>query len=379
MSQVFVSPVAHYDKTLLNEAIKQQFANMGLCAKDFEDKRIALKPNLLLKRSPEGATTTHPLVVQAVIETLFSYGVKPQQITLAESPGGLYNPLRLNGIYKESGMEAVANETGIGLNQDVSFQEVKTRDARLVQSFSLIRPIVEADLVISICKLKTHCMTGLSGGVKNLFGCVPGLQKPQLHSRFTREEDFCAMLVDLCETVRPFLTVVDAVVSMEGDGPSAGVPRETGMVLSSRDVYAQDVVLAQIIGMDPLQIGTIRTSVERGLCRIEEIELVGEAQFFSDFALPKTKQLDFSSNVPRLLTRPVSFIIRHLLSAAPQVNEKVCIGCGRCAESCPEQTISLENHKANIHRKACIKCYCCHEMCPVKAISVKRRRWLERM
>lgn len=90
----------------------------------------------------------------------------------------------------------------------------------MVKDFSIINPIAKADMVISVAKLKSHCMTGLSGGVKNLFGCVPGLLKPELHSRFPKPELFCRMLLDLCELVRPVVTVVDAIVAMGGDGPA---------------------------------------------------------------------------------------------------------------------------------------------------------------
>jgi uncharacterized protein (DUF362 family) len=84
---------------------------------------------------------------------------------------------------------------------------------------------------VDVAKLKTHAMTGLSGAVKNMFGAIPGLLKPEMHCRFPQKEDFSAMLVDLCEAVRPSVCFVDAIVGMEGNGPSGGTPRFVGRLL----------------------------------------------------------------------------------------------------------------------------------------------------
>ena len=212
-------------------------------------KRVTIKPNLLMKRRPDEATTTHPEVVRGVILALRKRGVT--DITLADSPGGLYTPAQLSGIYAATGMAQVAQETGVTLNLDCGWQEVPALLGERCRSFNLIDPVAQADCVISVAKLKTHCMTGLSGGVKNLFGCIPGLQKPELHYRYQEREPFCAMLLDLARTVAPVFTVVDAVESMEGDGPSAGQKRETGMLCGCESPFVLDRFLCDLLAFCP--------------------------------------------------------------------------------------------------------------------------------
>ena len=93
-----------------------------------------------------------------------------------------------------------------------------------------------ADYIIDFCKLKTHGMVGLSCAVKNMFGCVPGTNKPEYHYRFPGEADFSDMLIDLNEYAKPVLSIVDAVVGMEGNGPTNGTPRFVGAVIAQQSV-----------------------------------------------------------------------------------------------------------------------------------------------
>ena len=225
--------------------------------------KVVIKPNLLMKRTPEEGTTTHPSLVEAVVRKLQSLGVT--DITIADSPGGVYSKPLLTGIYRVTGMEDIARRLGVRLNEDVGSTYVPNPNGAVCTGFDLINPIVEADFVISIAKLKTHCMAGLSGAIKNLFGCVPGLTKPEFHWRYPEEKDFCNMLVDLCETVKPDITFVDAVISMEGDGPSSGSLRKTGMTVCSTSPYELDLVLSKIIHRPPEQIYTIVNAARRGL------------------------------------------------------------------------------------------------------------------
>lgn len=109
---------------------------------------------------------------------------------------------------------------GASLNLSADSRNVHVAEGALCRDFDVIDPVADADFVVNCCKLKTHCMTTLSCGVKNLFGCVPGLLKPQLHYRFPDGEQFARMLVDLSLLVKPGLTVADAVDAMEGDGPT---------------------------------------------------------------------------------------------------------------------------------------------------------------
>ncbi|MGI5893999.1 MAG: DUF362 domain-containing protein [Candidatus Merdivicinus sp.] len=372
--------LSSYEINRTEEEISRLFDMLGLEKIIQPEWKITVKPNLLMKRHPEEGTTTHPAVVRGIIRNLQKLGVK--QITIADSPGGPYTKSALAGIYRASGMEEVAAETGAILNYDLGTTHCPQPDGVVCKAFDLINPIAKADFVISAAKLKSHCMTGLSGAVKNLFGCIPGLTKPEFHWRFPQEKDFCNMLLDLCETVKPGVTFVDAVVSMEGDGPSSGTLRQTGLLLASDNPYQLDLALAHIIGREPDSILTIRNAQERGLCTLnfDQLEQKGDSlPVFADFQMPRSRTVDFQSNIPKPLRGICKPLIDRFFTPKPVIDRTICIGCGKCAESCPPHTISIVNRKAEINRANCIKCYCCHEMCPVHAISVKRSRILEKL
>lgn len=375
---ISVQTTPSYDRGTVQAAVDRHFDLLDLDRLIPREGKITVKPNLLMKRRPEDGTTTHPALVEAVIRRVQQ--VSEAEITIADSPGGPFTRAALEGIYKASGMEEVARRTGAVLNYDTGSTHVPNPEGELCKAFDLINPIAGADFIISICKLKSHCMTGLSGGVKNLFGCIPGLTKPEFHWRYPQERDFCGMLLDLCGTVKPGITFVDAVVSMEGDGPSSGDLRQTDMTLCATNPYELDLVLTKVIGRQPEDIPLVDCARERGLCpsSADGVELCGDPlRTFADFRMPRSRTVDFVSSIPKPLRGICEPIIRRYLTPRPKVLTNKCVGCGKCAESCPAHTIAIVDRKACIDRSKCIRCYCCHEMCPIHAIQVKRSRLLK--
>ncbi len=366
--------IQRYEQNNVQEKIDQILDSLSIKEQLHPKQHVLIKPNLLMKRRPEEATTAHPAVVEAVVRYLQGAGI--ETIVIADSPGGPYTKPLLRGIYEATGMAQVCKNTGAVLNEEVGFQAVPALNGRQCTSFHLIDPVAEADVVISIGKLKTHCMTTLSGGVKNLFGCIPGLQKPELHYRFQDKKAFCRMLVDLAQTVSPLVTIIDGIIGMEGDGPSAGQPIHSGFLAASTSPFVLDRYLCELIGFLPKEAPTVEESIERGLCpqQTEKIPLLSQSGMPKEipFKKPSSKSVDFMSYVPRVFAPVVRAVKDSLLTPRPKVDKKACIGCGRCAESCPAKTIAIENKKASIRYDRCIRCYCCHEMCPVKAIHVQR-------
>ena len=290
----------------------------------------------------------------------------------SESSGGLYNAEYMKNIYNVCGVRELS--PNLKLNMDFSARTVACPKGFANHSFHIITPVLEADYVINICKLKTHAMTGYSGGIKNLFGVIPGLEKPQMHYLWPNLHDFSRMLLELAQTVSPQLTIIDAIDAMEGNGPTGGTSHPLYILLAARDLYTQDYFAAKLMGIDPMKIEMIRQAVEAGLARPSEIALIGDAvpENLTPFQMPDTKKLDFTGNVPRFLQKPFLFFAERLMKSYPQVNRDKCVGCGKCAESCPAHVIKIENKKAKFRKKGCISCFCCQEMCPVKAISVKK-------
>ena len=261
---IAIVKASSYEEALITQAVERLFSELSISSALFEGKKVLIKPNLLMRRRPEEATTTHPQVVLSVIEWIKRAGAA--EIVLADSPGGLYTPSQLRSIYSACGMEDVAKKSGCVLNLETGSGTVPSKNPKLCQDFNLIDPVRKADVIVSVGKLKTHCMTGLSGGVKNLFGCIPGLQKPQLHYRYQNKREFCSMLVDLAQTVAPVLTIMDAVESMEGNGPSGGSVRKTGFLIASQNPFCLDRFLCDLIAMTPQQVPTVAESIQRGLC-----------------------------------------------------------------------------------------------------------------
>lgn len=363
-----------YDYPVIKAGIDRLFELLDLDNLIKPGMKVVLKPNLLMKRTPEEATTTHPALVSAVAEKALEMGAA--SVLLAESPGGPYTKASLNAIYQASGMTQASGEHRFSLNQDFTYRETAWSQGKVCKAFNIISPLLDADLVISLPKLKTHGMTGLSGAVKNMFGSVPGLQKPELHYRYPAQKDFTNMLIDLWECIHPAITIVDAVEAMEGNGPSGGNPKHTGLLFASQNPYTLDLALAHLIDMPVAQIPILQNAILRELCPAEFSPsfMMGDSfQPVSDFKKPRKKNLDFVDVLPGFLQKPCKWVMEKALVPNPVIRKKDCIGCGKCAESCPQHIIQIRERKAEIHnRKQCIHCYCCHEMCPKKAIDLRR-------
>jgi ferredoxin len=147
-------------------------------------------------------------------------------------------------------------------------------------------------------------------------------------------------------------------------------------VSGAKDFYTQDYFATQLMKIEPNNIVMIRQAIEKNLINPNEIILKGDPipENLTPFKIPDARKLDFSNVLPGDLGKIFAKICSKIFKSFPKVDKTKCIGCGKCAESCPQKIINIKNKKAHFPRKNCISCFCCQEMCPVKAISVKR--WL---
>ena len=333
--------------------------------------KVVIKPNLVSRKKPEEAVTTNPEFLHAVILMAEKAG---GIVTIAESPGGPYNAVALKAVYSACGIDKAIEGTNAKLNFDTSFTEARFEDGRTVKNIPVINPILEADVIISLPKLKTHAMTSYTGAVKNLFGVVPGTYKAEMHFRLDERKAFCSMLVDLHECVKPTLSIMDAVWGMEGNGPTAGQNRHIGLVFASENAHALDMAACRIIDYSPDEVDTVREAVERGLVaeNADGLEIVGEdiePLIIKDFVKPESH-----FNLLKLISLPASLnaFLTNALASRPKMDYRTCVSCGECARCCPPKAIDMSSGKPVIDEKKCIKCFCCQELCPKKAVMIKR-------
>lgn len=380
MNHVSIVKCDGYDQDKVGEAMNKALDLLGGIGRYIRPgMTVLLKCNLLMKKSPEEHATTHPAVVEALVNLVRKAGAVP---IIGDSPSGLYTQRALKGVYRACGMEDLAQRCGVELNYGTDVTEVAYAEGKMVKRITVIKLIQDVDAVISVAKLKTHGMTYFTGAVKNLFGVIPGTTKAEYHLRMKRLEDFSAMLVDICGCVKPVLSVMDAVVGMEGNGPSAGNPRKIGAILASSNPYALDVAAASLVGIKPMDVSTIREARERGWgpASIRDIEILGdsfEELYVKDFKMPDHGRVNFFERFFNGST-PVTDFLNFYLGPKPVFVHQTCVGCRECEKSCPPKAISMVDDKPVVDLKKCIRCFCCQELCPKKSVNIKRS-WVFRM
>lgn len=329
--------------------------------------KIIIKPNLVSFKKPDAAATTHPALLEALVEMLLARGA---DVTIGDSPGGPHSLPLLNRVYAATGMDRV-EKLGAKLNRNMNEKTVDFPEGKVLKNFTYTEYLAEADAIIDFCKLKSHGMLGMSAAVKNLFGTIPGLKKPEVHYKFQNDAEFADMLVDLNEYFKPRLAICDAVVGMEGNGPTAGTPRQIGAIIASKSTYYADVVGAELIGMNIDGLPTLQAAYERGFAPAssKNLRVYGDIRALTvdDFKAPPVRGLSFmrKGNV-------LHFISKAALEHKPTLKKRLCAGCGECARMCPAKAIEMKNKKPHINREKCIRCFCCQEFCPRAAMVAHR-------
>ena len=329
--------------------------------------KIIIKPNLVSFKKPDAAATTHPALLEALVEMLLARGA---DVTIGDSPGGPHSLPLLNRVYTATGMDRV-EKLGAKLNRNMNEKTVDFPEGKVLKNFTYTEYLDEADAIIDFCKLKSHGMLGMSAAVKNLFGTIPGLKKPEVHYKFQNDAEFADMLVDLNEYFKPRLAICDAVVGMEGNGPTAGTPRQIGAIIASKSTYYADVVGAELIGMNIDGLPTLQAAYERGFAPAssKNLRVYGDIRALTvdDLKAPPVRGLSFmrKGNV-------LHFISKAALEHKPTLKKRLCVGCGECARMCPAKAIEMKNKKPHINREKCIRCFCCQEFCPRAAMVAHR-------
>jgi ferredoxin len=251
---------------------------------------------------------------------------------------------------------------------DLGLGETAEITGTAFRRLEVARAAVEARWLWNVARWKTHPMMGLTLGVKNLFGCVPGKKKIAAHFRSGRDPDgFARQLLDLCEALAPSLTLLDGVVAMEGPGPSRGQPIRRGLLLASESAPALDWEATRLSGFEPAHVPTVRLSLEERGLEASAIRVLGDAADVLRFQPAPGTPCDWP--LPAVVRR----VVRRVLSPPPNFLRTACTGCGVCAEACPPRALSRAA-PPELSQELCIRCYCCHELCPSGAVRIAPRR-----
>ncbi len=330
--------------------------------------KVLFKINLLMGKDPEAAVTTNPDFIRALAKKVKALGA---DVIIADSPGGPFNAKLLKRAYQKSAIYEMAAEENIELNYNTDSKKQEYKKGKINKSFQLASYLEKADLVINLPKLKTHGLTMYTGGVKNLFGCIPGVLKAEYHLRMQSVYDFSRMLNDLAGLIAPELTIMDAVVGMEGEGPSNGKAKDFNYILASTSPYYLDLVAVNLLGINPEEkVPSIRAALEDNIIKKEELEIRGDKiKPLNNVEIPKIEKENnlLDARMPDFL----SDILEKLLRPKPVFKEENCVGCRTCAENCPPDAIKMIDNFPEVNLDKCIRCFCCQELCPYDAVDIK--------
>ncbi|MBF0466517.1 MAG: DUF362 domain-containing protein [Nitrospirae bacterium] len=321
-----------------------------------EGTRVLIKPNFLLAYPPDKAVTTHPLVVKAIAEYVLNLGASVQISDSSGSPTNIFNQILKVGGYQDALK---------GL--DVTFKDftrsVMVNTASSFKNIEIAEDALKAEVIINAAKLKTHTQMRLTLAVKNLFGTIVGLKKPQWHMKVgENREKFAELLVTLYSLLKPQINILDGILAMEGDGPgSSGIPRNMGVLMGSSDAVTLDMAVCEMLNIAPLWLYTNKAALKLDL--IKDYTIEGEMDEVTGFVFPKETSMLFGPPVAR------KFMRKHL-TTRPKNVDGACKLCNSCVKICPAQAITNDGKKLIFNYEKCIRCYCCQEICPHKAIEI---------
>jgi uncharacterized protein (DUF362 family)/NAD-dependent dihydropyrimidine dehydrogenase PreA subunit len=355
MAKVMIQPATYEN---VHEAVARAFELFPL---ELRGKSVLIKPNVLRASEAREGIVTHPAVLRAVVEQVETMG--PAAIVVGDNPG-LFDYGANEASFQQTGLMAAAK----GYYQNIGNDSLQVNfNPEFMSKVSLSRIVLEADVIISLPKFKTHGLTVITGAMKNSYGFLPGAQKAKLHQAAGSPARFHEVVAEVFRLRVPDFFLVDAVVGMEGNGPASPDLREVGLILASDNAVALDAVIATMMGCEPGLLRFLQKAREMGLgdYDVNHIEIIGELKKLPDFKLPPL------GGEAILQNEAVQSLICQKALLRPQADPELCSGCGTCIDQCPVSALSMNGNIPQVDADTCITCFCCQEICPEKAITLK--------
>lgn len=354
MQRVMIHPATYGN---CREAVNRTFE---LFPQDIAGKKVVIKPNVLRASTAEEHIVTSPALLRAVIEKVEE--LSPLDIVVGDNPG-LFSYGDNENSFKQTGLMAAAK--GYYKNLGDSTQHLAF-NPDFMPEIGVSKEIMEADILISLPKFKTHGLTVLTGAIKNSYGFLPGAQKARLHQIAGSPERFHEVIVEVFRLRVPDLFIMDAVVGMEGNGPASPELREIGLILAADNAVALDAVVARMMGVDPALLRFLQIAKDFGLGEFDSglIEIAGEMQVLSNFKLPPLSGEAIAGNPT------IQQLMNSKVNVTPSADQKLCSACGACIDHCPVSALTMQKTIPVVDTDTCIACFCCQEICPEKAMSL---------
>lgn len=327
------------------------------------EEKVYIKPNFVAPRDNSTGATTNLKIIKTIAEALNTIGVNP---IIIETPGMEYN---VEDVFNALNIYDFAEQNNIGLciPKPKDFVKRKIFQGKVLKFAEIPQQILNYKL-INIPVMKTHVITTITLGMKNLMGLCSNSTKRMMHVKGIHKT-----IVDLNKLIIPDLTIIDATNTMQGDGAVYGDHKKLDIVIASQNTIAADKIGSRIMGLEESTISFLNLTNFK-----KKIQIDGELKCY-DFTLPKP------GKIYRLIYRLLyfidifffSFFKTHfnkflystgLIGTRPEILKK-CTKCGICSDICPVNAILMEKQK--IDYKKCIRCLKCLEVCPEKAIIIK--------
>lgn len=354
MHRVMIHPASY---ETCRESVDRAFELFPL---QISGKKVVIKPNVLRASAAEEHIVTNPALLTAVVEKVET--LSPAELIVGDNPG-LFNYGDNENGFEKTGLMAAAK--GYYRNLGNSPQNLAF-DPHFMPEVGVSKEILDADILISLPKFKTHGLTVMTGAIKNSYGILPGGQKARLHQIAGTPARFHELIVEVFRLRVPDLFIMDAVMGMEGNGPASPDLRHIGLILAADNAVAMDGVVARMMGIDPGALRFLQKAKALGLGDFdpEAVRIDGQMQVIPNFKLPPMSGEAIAGNPA------IQEFMNTRAKVRPKADSTLCTACGACVEQCPVQALTMKKDLPVVDADTCITCFCCQEICPEKAMTL---------